>query len=62
MWSLGRAAGDWEEAVKLASLKEVTLVHPERGEQTLLDVVRSNAHDAYHRGWDIKWSLQAEAL
>ena len=43
-------------------MKRVTLVHPERGEQTLIDVVRSNAHDAYHHGWDIKWSLQAGAL
>jgi len=37
------------------------LVHPERGEQTVLDVVGSNAHDAYHHRWDIERSLEADA-
>jgi len=62
MWSLDRAVADWGDAARLATEKQVVLVHPECGEQTLLDVVRSNAHDAYHHGWDIKWSLQAEGL
>jgi len=35
---------------------------PQERDAGLLDVVRSNAHDAYHHWWDIKWSLQAEAL
>jgi hypothetical protein len=31
----------------------VVFVHQERGEQTILDVARTNAHDAFHHGWDI---------
>jgi hypothetical protein len=58
LWSLNRAAGDWNEAVRLALQKGVVLVHPERGEQTVLDVSRNNAHDAHHHEWDIRRSLQ----
>ena len=35
------------------------LLHPERGEQTLAEVVVSNAHDAFHHGWDIARTLEA---
>ncbi len=58
LWSLNRAAGDWNEAVRLALQNGVVLVHPERGEQTVLDVSRNNAHDAHHHEWDIRRSLQ----
>lgn len=61
IWSLDGAVEDWNDAVGLASVNEVVLVHPELGEQTLLDVLRSNAHDAYHHQWDIRRSLQANA-
>jgi HEAT repeat protein len=33
------------------------LVHPERGLQSLVEVVRSNAHDAFHHQWDIQRAL-----
>ena len=45
LWSLGRAVADWHEAVNFATEKQVILEYPEQGPQTVLDVVRSNAHD-----------------
>lgn len=33
------------------------MIHSERGEIALDDVVRSNVHDAAHHEWDIKRSL-----
>jgi hypothetical protein len=53
LWSLDRAVRDWTEAVGRADRAGVTLVHPDRGAQSLLDVVRSNAHDASHHCRDI---------
>ena len=32
----------------------MVLIHPERGEMALLDVVRANTHDAQHHLWDIE--------
>lgn len=57
LWSLERATRDWQEAIELASKADVVLEHPERGEQTVLDVCRNNAHDSHHHRWDIKRSL-----
>src|SRR5271155_5849224 len=57
LWSLDRAARDWADAVDGAHRAGVTLVHPDRGEQSLLDVVRSNAHDARPHCWDVRRSL-----
>jgi hypothetical protein len=53
VWSLTRSVDDWLEAVEESATPGVVLVHPERGELTLLDVVLSNAHDAIHHQWDI---------
>lgn len=58
LWSLEHAVDDWKEAVTLALEKGVVLIHPERGEQTVLDVVRNNAHDAHHHEWDIQRSIE----
>jgi hypothetical protein len=58
LWSLQRASGDWLEAFGLAVDKGVVLLHPERGEQSTLDVARSNAHDVHHHEWDIRRSLE----
>ncbi len=57
LWSLGRAASDWTAAVAGAQAAAVTLVHPDRGPQSLLDVARSNAHDTCHHGWDVRRTL-----
>jgi hypothetical protein len=59
LWSLSRSVVDWREAVGLSSRDGTVLVHPERGEQTLSEVVHSNAHDAFHHGWDIERTLEA---
>lgn len=59
LWSLERAVGEWQLAVADAGAAGagLRLIHPDRGEQTLIDVVRSNAHDAFHHRWDIQRSL-----
>lgn len=54
LWSLDRASADWTGAVARAEGAGVTLVHPDRGPQSLLDVARSNAHDTCHHGWDVR--------
>jgi hypothetical protein len=53
LWSLHHAARVWREAVELAADADVRLVHPDRGEQTVRDVILNNAHDAHHHCWDI---------
>ena len=58
MWSLTRSVDDWLRSVGSAPDSGVVLVHPERGELTLSDVVQSNAHDALHHQWDIARSVQ----
>jgi hypothetical protein len=59
LWSLGRAVADWMAAVEQAGETGVVLQHPERGAFAVVDVVRSNSHDALHHAWDIKRSLAA---
>jgi uncharacterized damage-inducible protein DinB len=61
LWSFERAAADWQLAVDDARSAGVVLIHPDRGEQSLDDVVRSNAHDAFHHRWDIQRSLRDSA-
>ena len=58
LWSLERAVSDWLRAVEIALEESVVFIHPERGEQTVLDVSRSNAHDAYHHEWDTRRSIE----
>ena len=57
LWSLERSVGDWREAVKQADRKQVTLLHPERGELTVADAALFSTHDAFHHHWDIQRSL-----
>jgi hypothetical protein len=69
LWSLSRSVDDWLDVV--AEVAEVAaevadalprppvLVHPERGPQSLVEVARSNAHDAFHHQWDIQRALDA---
>jgi hypothetical protein len=59
LWSLRSAAQDWATAIALAAGEKVVLQHAGRGAQTVLDVARNNAHDAFHHGWDIGRSLAA---
>jgi DinB superfamily len=58
MWSLLRSVDDWQVAVRRSRRNGPVLVHPERGEQSLSDVVVSNAHDAFHHQWDIRRTLE----
>jgi hypothetical protein len=58
LWSLARAAHDWcvtvRESMDRAAIgRPVTLVHPERGQQKLVEIARANCHDATHHRWDI---------
>jgi hypothetical protein len=57
LWSLTRSVADWGRAVEQSRPVGIVLVHPERGGQSLADVVLSNAHDGFHHGWDIERSL-----
>ena len=57
LWSLERAVSDWKDAMETASRAGVVLLHPERGDQTVLDVCVNNAHDATHHRWDIERTL-----
>jgi hypothetical protein len=57
LWSLGHAVREWRDAVAMATRSSVMLVHPDRGELTVLDVARANAHDAHHHEYDIRRSL-----
>jgi hypothetical protein len=57
LWSLGRSVDDWLDAVDRSGTTGVVLVHPERGGQTLAEVMGANAHDAEHHRWDIERSL-----
>ena len=57
LWSLRSAAEAWAEAVALATREGVVLRHAGRGKQTVGDVARNNAHDAFHHAWDIHRSL-----
>ena len=45
---------------RLAPQKGTVLIHPERGEMDLLDVVAATTHDAHHHLWDIERTLQWE--
>jgi len=55
-WSLGPAVGDWSAVARLPRSGGI-MVHPERDELTLTDVVVSNAHGGLHHCWDIETSL-----
>ena len=57
LWSLRHAADAWAEAFRMAQEAGVVFQHPERGEESVLDIGRTNAHDAFHHGWDIDRSL-----
>jgi hypothetical protein len=57
LWSLSRSVADWGVTVEQSRPSGIVLVHPERGGQSLHDVVVSNAHDGFHHGWDIQRSL-----
>lgn len=52
-WSLRIAVDGWLAAVTEAELAGVVILHSERGEMELFDVVASNAHDAHHHRWDL---------
>jgi hypothetical protein len=53
LWQLRQATRSWHESVEMARAGGVVLEHETRGPQSADDVVRSNAHDALHHGWDI---------
>lgn len=61
LWTLGNAVRDWQTAVVLARGREVVLRHATRGDLHVDDVVATNAHDAYHHGWDIRRTLTSTA-
>ncbi len=57
-WSLTRSVASWQHAVGRTRRTGVVIIHPDRGELTLPDVVLANAHDAFHHHWDIEQTLR----
>jgi hypothetical protein len=47
----------WSSGDTVPSRSGGIMVHPERGELQLTDVVVSNAHDGLHHCWDIETIL-----
>jgi hypothetical protein len=62
MWSLSRSVDDWLKSVEDSPDSGVVMVHPQRGELTLSDVVLSNAHDALHHQWDVERTVRRLGL
>jgi hypothetical protein len=52
-WSFRISVESWLTAVEEAEPAGVVMLHSERGEMELFDVVASNAHDSYHHRWDL---------
>jgi hypothetical protein len=61
LWQLRQATLSWHESVEGARAGGVVLEHETRGPQSAEDVVRSNAHDAFHHGWDIRRIVEHNA-
>jgi hypothetical protein len=57
LWSLRHAAEEWAEAFEMARKQDVVFQHRDRGQQTIIDVSRTNAHDAFHHEWDVRRSV-----
>jgi len=57
LWALSSDVDTWKHAVVLALDKKVVVYHPDRGDQTVPEVVLGNVHDVVHHEWDIARSL-----
>jgi hypothetical protein len=53
LWALEVTTGPYLDAYGAAAATGVALPHATRGDQVALDVLRGNAHDAHHHGWDL---------
>jgi hypothetical protein len=62
LWSLTRAIGDWQEAVRMiGDRSDVVLAHPAMGPYTMADVTRQVAHDLVHHLDDVRTILSQQA-
>jgi hypothetical protein len=59
LWSLQRAAGDWQAAESLAQSVGVTLDHPEQGRLSLDEVRQIMAHEIEHHAADVTLIVSA---
>jgi hypothetical protein len=65
LWSLDHSVTLWHEAVSMAldgangRFTPFTMEHPERGPQSLLDVVRDVTHDFSHHFWDVQRTVES---
>ncbi len=60
LWSLQLSIAEWRKTIGAARSNGTVLIHPERGEMDLRDVVLANTHDAQHHLWDIERTLRWE--
>ena len=59
LWSLERAARDWQAAEELAQSAGVTLDHPEQGRLSLDEVRKIMAHEIEHHAADLTLIVSA---
>jgi hypothetical protein len=52
LWSMEHAVRELRGAVGMATAKNLTQDHSERGALSVLDAMRINTHDAHHHLWD----------
>lgn len=55
LWSLGRATGDWQEALPMIGERsDVAFEHPAMGSYTVADVTTQVEHDLFHHQDDVR--------
>jgi len=55
LWSLGRATGDWQEALPMIGERsDVAFEHPAMGSYTVADVTTQVGHDLFHHQDDVR--------
>jgi hypothetical protein len=59
LWSLERAAGDWQAAEELSQSAGVTLDHREQGRLSLDEVRKIMAHEIEHHAADLTLIVSA---
>jgi hypothetical protein len=62
LWSMEHAVRDRREAVGMATAKNVTQDHSERGALSVLDAMRINTHDAHHHLWDVQQTVASAKI
>ncbi len=57
LWSMKHSANIWADAMAASAGQEIVFSHPTRGQQSLVELILTVAHDTAHHEWDIRRSL-----